>query len=117
MSAEAQKALDIATSILQMGSWSSKESQPIQNEFDVIIIGGGTAGCLLANRLSANGKWNVLLVEAGKSSSKVLLANLPAGYVQMWHDERFDYNYFSVPQPNCNGRKMYQPSIMTCYFY
>jgi hypothetical protein len=111
MSAEAQVALDIASNLNTMGNRTSIEENLLKDEFDVIIIGGGTAGCVLANRLSADGKRSVLLVEAGRSSLKVLFSTLPGAYGQMWHDKRYDYDYYSVPQQNCNGRKMYQPRI------
>jgi len=100
---------DKSHSILKMGASQSTE-QPLETEYDIIILGGGSAGCVLANRLSADGQYNVLLVEAGKSSLKVLVSTLPGGYGQIFHDKRYEYGYYSVPQKYCHGRKMYQPS-------
>ena len=92
-----------------MGTSQSTE-KPLETEYDIIILGGGSAGCVLANRLSVDGKYSVLLVEAGQSSLNVLVSTLPGGYGQIFHDKRYDYDYYSVPQKHCHGRKMYQPS-------
>ena len=50
------------------------------NTFDYIVVGAGTAGCVLANRLTANGKYNVLLIEAGKKDNYFWI-NIPVGYL------------------------------------
>ena len=89
----------------------SAASTTVADEYDVIIVGGGTAGCVLANRLSADGKWSVAVVESGESSLKVLFSTMPGGYGKIWHDKKYDYDYYSIPQKNCNGRKMYQPRM------
>ena len=59
-------------------------------EFDYIIIGGGTAGCVLANRLSANPKTNVLLLEAGKSDNYHWV-HVPIGYLYCIGNPRTDW--------------------------
>lgn len=110
MSLEASAAYTTAHTVLASSPGTMKS--PIQTEYDIIILGGGSAGCLLANRLSRDGKYSVLLVEAGESSLKVLFSYLPGAYGQMFHNERWDYNYFTVPQKGCHGRKMFQPRTL-----
>jgi choline dehydrogenase-like flavoprotein len=71
-------------------------------EYDYIIVGGGTAGCVLANRLSANPSISVALVEAGPTvfnDSRVLIPS-PAG--PAWGTE-LDWNYTTIPQKYVNG--------------
>jgi choline dehydrogenase-like flavoprotein len=71
-------------------------------EYDYIIVGGGTAGCVLANRLSANPSISVALVEAGPTvfnDSRVLITS-PAG--PAWGTE-LDWNYTTVPQQYVNN--------------
>lgn len=112
MSAEAQVAHDIADHVQAMSAHralTTQETSLESQEWDILVLGGGTAGCVLANRLSANGKWRVCVVEAGGSSLGVLLSQLPGGYGRLCHHKEVDYDYFSVPQRECHGRKMYQP--------
>jgi len=56
---------------------------PIDPEFDYIIVGAGSAGCVLANRLSANGKHSVLLLEAGPKDSNIWI-HVPLGYGKLF---------------------------------
>ncbi|RIV18298.1 choline dehydrogenase [Fibrisoma montanum] len=76
-------------------------------KFDYIIIGAGSAGCVLANRLSADPAISVLVLEAG-GPDKQLEIHIPAGYAKL-HGSAVDWGYWTEPQPDVDGRRMYQP--------
>jgi choline dehydrogenase-like flavoprotein len=73
--------------------------------FDYIIVGAGSAGCVLANRLSARPEARVLVVEAGGGQSD-LRVKVPAGILAMYGRPRFDYGYVGSPQPQLNNRSL-----------
>lgn len=75
--------------------------------FDYIIIGGGTAGCVLANRLSRDSSNQVLLVEAGGKDDNWLLP-IPGAYPKHFR-KKIDWGYWTEPQTNINNRKLYLP--------
>lgn len=72
-------------------------------EFDYIVVGGGAAGCVLANRLSADPKVTVLLLEAG-NDEKWIWTRIPAGYLFCINNPRTDWCYKTESEPGLNGR-------------
>ena len=77
-------------------------------EFDYIIIGAGSAGCVLANRLTEDGKFTVLLLEAGGRDNSIFI-RMPAALAYPLNGTRFNWAYWSVPEPHLDGRRMYCP--------
>ncbi|MBQ0934176.1 GMC family oxidoreductase [Ideonella paludis] len=78
------------------------------NTYDHIVIGGGTAGCLLANRLSADPSRRVLLIEAG-GRDDYLWINIPVGYLYCIGNPRTDWLYKTEPDAGLNGRSLRYP--------
>ena len=77
-------------------------------EFDYIIVGAGSAGCVLANRLSANPANQVLLLEAG-GSDKNIFVQMPTALAYPMASERFNWGYHSEPEPCLDGRRITCP--------
>ncbi|MBP81291.1 MAG: choline dehydrogenase [Acidiferrobacteraceae bacterium] len=77
-------------------------------EFDYIIVGAGSAGCVLANRLSADGRHRVLLLEAGPKDRYPWL-HIPIGYAKTMFHPRYNWCYDTEPDPGMNGRSIYWP--------
>ena len=77
-------------------------------DFDYIIVGAGTAGCVLANRLTADGTSTVLLLEAGGSDRSIWI-QMPIGYGRTFFDRRINWMYDTEPVEALGGRRSYWP--------
>ena len=76
--------------------------------YDYIIVGAGTAGCVLANRLSDNGKHSVLLIEAGPKD-RYHWIHIPVGYAKTMFNEKYNWCFYTQPDPEMNNRRIYWP--------
>ena len=79
-----------------------------EREVDFIVIGAGSAGCVLANRLSENGKYSILLLEAG-GHDKSILVKLPMLMGKLMHSGIYNWSYYTEPEPHLNNRTIYWP--------
>jgi len=77
-------------------------------EFDYVIIGAGSAGCVLANRLSADPENRVLLLEAGGRDWHPFI-HMPAGLAKLVNIASLNWNYYTEPEPQLNNRRLYWP--------
>ncbi len=80
----------------------------MQTEYDYIIVGAGSAGCVLANRLSASGEHKVLLLEAG-SKDRNYLFRLPMLMGKLMHSGIYNWAYHTEPEKHLDGRRVYWP--------
>jgi choline dehydrogenase len=80
----------------------------VTRTFDYIIVGAGSAGCILANRLTEGGKYTVLLLEAGGPDDS-LRFRVPIGYVYTYYDKKSNWMYSMQPQKELNNRSLYCP--------
>ncbi|KAF2482213.1 hypothetical protein BDY17DRAFT_298130 [Neohortaea acidophila] len=86
----------------------SLQTGEMAEEYDIVIVGAGTAGCVLANRLSEDPSISVLILEAGqdRNDDKRVATPVPG---QLVDNPEFDWQYVSEPQHGINGRRMKQP--------
>src|SRR5262249_10579490 len=76
--------------------------------FDYIVVGAGSAGCVLANRLTASGRHRVLLLEAGGPDRHIWI-HIPLGYGKLFSNPKVNWLYTSEPEAELNNRQIIQP--------
>lgn len=76
--------------------------------YDYVIVGGGSAGCVLANRLSENPGTRVCLLEAGPADHSRLI-HMPVGILGLMRSKKLNWAYWTEPQPQLNGRRLFCP--------
>ena len=80
----------------------------LEGDFDYIVVGAGTAGCIVANRLSADPKNRVLILEAGGNDNWIWF-HIPVGYLFAIGNPRSDWMFKTEPEPGLNGRALAYP--------
>jgi choline dehydrogenase len=81
---------------------------PPTESFDYVIVGAGSAGCVLANRLTEGGKHSVLLLEVG-GSDRSIFVQMPSALSIPMGMEKYDWRYFTEPEPGLGGRRLHTP--------
>jgi len=92
----------------QMNNNQMNNNNNDASEFDYVIVGAGSAGCVLANRLSADGKHSVLLLEAGPRDTNIWI-HVPLGYGKLFKEKTVNWMYQTEPEPGLDGRQVFQP--------
>jgi choline dehydrogenase len=77
-------------------------------QYDYVIVGGGSAGCVLANRLTADGRHTVCLLEAGPADRHPFIM-IPGGVIQMLRSKIYNWNFWTAPQQHLGGRSLFWP--------
>ena len=78
------------------------------NNIDIVIVGAGSAGCILANKFINNTNYNILLIEAGPVD-KSLVIDIPLGYGMTFYNKKINWNFYSQKQSKLNNREIYYP--------
>ena len=76
--------------------------------FDIIIVGAGSSGCIAANRLAQNKKLKILILEAGPKNYHPMI-KIPLGYGMTFYNKAINWNFYTTPQSSLNNRKLYCP--------
>lgn len=88
-------------------NWAhASEAKAVEEGYDYIITGGGLAGCVLADRLTADGK-KVLVLEAGTPDYDKMIVRIPAGVLQLFRNNKYDWQHETGGEKACNGRNIF----------
>ncbi len=78
------------------------------NNIDIVIVGAGSAGCILANKLINYTDYNILLIEAGPKDNSLVI-DVPLGYGMTFYNKKINWNFYSEKQSKLNNREIYYP--------
>jgi choline dehydrogenase len=81
----------------------------VRRGYDFIIIGAGSAGCVLAHRLGENPAARILVLEAGPMDRSLYMLRMPAALAVPLESDRYNWFYHSEPEPHLDGRRVYYP--------
>jgi len=95
-----------APPLANMNRAHALETKAVKDGYDYIIAGGGLAGCLLADRLSADGK-KVLVLEAGTPDYNAMIVRIPAGVLRLFRNTKYDWQHETGGEKACNGRNVF----------
>lgn len=99
-------------------NWKRAANLAAKKTYDYVIVGGGSAGCVLANRLTEDGSKSVLLLEAGPSDVPIhnklgklinWTIHMPSAMMYNLNHDKYNWFYHTVAQPEVNNRKFYWP--------
>ncbi len=93
---------------MALTKWPAPIPMIDDGSFDFIVTGAGSAGCVVAARLSESGRYRVLLLEAGARDRNPWI-HVPIGYAKLFCHPRLNWRFESEPEPELNNRRMYQP--------
>jgi choline dehydrogenase len=93
---------------LGIGETPDMPAKPDLQHYDYIIVGAGSAGCVLANRLTASGRNRVLLLEAGGPDRNIWI-HIPLGYGKLFNNAKVNWLYKTEPEPEMHNRQIIQP--------
>ncbi|KZT01772.1 GMC oxidoreductase [Laetiporus sulphureus 93-53] len=102
----------VASNPTQYATLIGERSRDGENyrQYDYVVVGGGTAGCVLASRLSEDRNSTVLLLEAGRSHEGNLLSRIPLAYTKMFKTA-VDWDFQTTPQEAMSGKQVYWPQV------
>ena len=75
---------------------------------DIVIVGAGSAGCILANKFINYTNYNILLIEAGPKDNSLVI-DIPLGYGMTFYNKKINWNFYSEKQNTLNNREIYYP--------